>query len=97
MDACFRLAERPFQDFAPLREKHFCQFVEFFFGILRSAAEFLRFREFNWDVFANRLHMDPIHFLRGVYTGSDPELLAFTRDRIQNCSCLHEIGSIWIL
>ena len=25
---------------------------------------------------------DPIHLLRGVYTGSDPELLAFTRDRI---------------
>ena len=32
-----------------------------------------------WD----RIHLDPIHFLRGVYTGSDPELLAFTRDRIQ--------------
>ena len=31
----------------------------------------------------NRIHLDPIHFLRGVYTGSDPELLAFTRDRIQ--------------
>ena len=30
----------------------------------------------------NRIHLDPIHFLRGVYTGSDPELLAFTRDRI---------------
>ena len=29
-----------------------------------------------------RIHLDPIHFLRGVYTGSDPELLAFTRDRI---------------
>ena len=32
-----------------------------------------------WD----RIHLDPIHFLRGVYTGSDPKLLAFTRDRIQ--------------
>ena len=31
-----------------------------------------------WD----RIHLDPIHFLRGVYTGSDPELLAFTRYRI---------------
>ena len=31
-----------------------------------------------WD----RIHLDPIHFLRGVYTGSDPELFAFTRDRI---------------
>ena len=30
----------------------------------------------------NRIHLDPIHFLRGVYTWSDPELLAFTRDRI---------------
>ena len=30
----------------------------------------------------DRIHLDPIHFLRGVYTGSDPELLAFTRDRI---------------
>ena len=32
-----------------------------------------------WD----RIHFAPIHFLRSVYTGSDPELLAFTRDRIQ--------------
>ena len=31
-----------------------------------------------WD----RIHLDLIHFLRGVYTGSDPELLAFTQDRI---------------
>ena len=31
-----------------------------------------------WD----RIHWDPIHFLRSVYTGSDPELSAFTRDRI---------------
>ena len=31
-----------------------------------------------WD----RIHLDPIHFLMGVYTGSDPELLAFTRYRI---------------
>ena len=31
-----------------------------------------------WD----RTHLDPIHFLRGVYTGSDPELFAFTRDQI---------------
>ena len=31
-----------------------------------------------WD----RIHLDPIHFLRSVYTGSDPELFAFTRDRI---------------
>ena len=31
-----------------------------------------------WD----RIHLDLIHFLRGVYTGSDPELLASTRDRI---------------
>ena len=31
-----------------------------------------------WD----RIHLDPIHFLSGVYTGSDPELFAFTRDRI---------------
>ena len=30
----------------------------------------------------NRIHLDLIHFLRCVYTGSDPELLAFTRDRI---------------
>ena len=29
-----------------------------------------------------RIHLDLIHFLRGVYTGSDPEWLAFTRDRI---------------
>ena len=26
--------------------------------------------------------MDPIYFLKGVYTGSDPELSAFTLDRI---------------
>ena len=30
----------------------------------------------------DRIHLDPIHFLRGVYTGSDPELLTFTRDWI---------------
>ena len=57
MDACLRSAERPFQDLAPLKEKHFCPFVEFFFGILRSVAEFLRLREVNWDVFVNRLRM----------------------------------------
>ena len=55
MDACLRSAERPFQDLASLKEKHFCPFVEFFFGILRSVAEFRRFREINWDVFVNRL------------------------------------------
>ena len=38
----------------------------------RSKAPFTR----------DRIHLDPIHFLRGVYTGSDPELLAFTWDRI---------------
>ena len=27
-------------------------------------------------------HLDPIYFLRGVYTGSNPGLLAFTQDRI---------------
>ena len=38
-------------------EKHFYPFVEFFFGILRSVAEFLRFREVNWDVSVNRLRI----------------------------------------
>ena len=31
-----------------------------------------------WD----RIHLDLIQFLRGIYTGSDPELLAFTPDRM---------------
>ena len=57
MYAYLHSAERPFQDLAPLKEKHFCPFVEFFFGILRSVAEFLRLREVNWDVFVNRLRM----------------------------------------
>ena len=57
MDACFRSAERLFQDLAALKEKHFCQFVDFFFGILRSVAEFLRFLEVSWDVLVNRLDM----------------------------------------
>ena len=57
MDACLRSAERPFQNLAPLKEKHFCPFVEFFFGILRSVAEVLRFLEVDWDVFVNRLRM----------------------------------------
>ena len=40
-----------------------------------------------------------MHFLRGVYTGSDPDLLAFTRARDPFGSdplfegCLHGIGS----
>ena len=55
--ACLCSAERPFQDLAPLKEKHFCPFVDFFFGILKSVAEFLRFLDVSWDVFVNRLHM----------------------------------------
>ena len=42
-------------------------------SVISSKAPFTR----------DRIHLDPIHFLRGVYTGSDPELLAFTRDRIR--------------
>ena len=34
------------------------------------------------SIWIRSIHLDPIHFLRGVYTGSDPELLAFTQDRI---------------
>ena len=50
-DACLHSAVRPFQDLAPLNEKHFCPFLEFFFGNLsqllypydswRSAGMFL--------------------------------------------------------
>ena len=25
------------------------------------------------------INLNPIHFLRGIYTGADPELMAFTR------------------
>ena len=48
-DACLHSAERPFQDLAPLIEKHFCPFLEFFFCSLRSVDVFLRFLEFNLD------------------------------------------------
>ena len=56
-DASLLSAERPFQDLAPLNEKHFCPFFEFFFGNLRSVTVFLRFLEVSWDVFVKRLHM----------------------------------------
>ena len=56
-DASLHSAERPFQDLAPLNEKDFCPFLEFFFGNLRSVAVFLRFLEVSWDVFVKRLHM----------------------------------------
>ena len=55
--ACLRSAARPFQDLATLREKHFCPFVDFFFGIVRSVAELLRLLEVSWDVLMNRLRM----------------------------------------
>ena len=56
-DASLHSAERPFQDLAPLYEKHFCPFLEFFFGNLRSVAVFLRFLEVSWDIFVKRLHI----------------------------------------
>ncbi len=37
-DANLLSTERQFQDLAPLNEKHFCPFFEFFFDTLRSVA-----------------------------------------------------------
>ena len=62
-DASFPPAERAFQVLAPLNEKHFCPFLEFFFGSLKSVAVFLRFLEVNWDVLMKRLriYLGPAH------------------------------------
>ena len=51
----FNSVERPFQDLAPLKEKHFCPLLEFFFGNLRSVTVFLMFLEVSWDIFVTRL------------------------------------------
>ena len=51
VDAILRSGETPFQNLAPLDGKHFCPFVELFFGILRSVAESLRFLKVSWNAF----------------------------------------------
>ena len=56
MEAFLCSGERPFQDLAPLKEKHFCPFADFLFGTLRSVAEFLRFLEVSWDVRSTETH-----------------------------------------
>ena len=56
-DASLHSAEGPFQDLAPLNEKHFCPFLELFFGNLRLADVFLRFQEVIPEVFEEILHI----------------------------------------
>ena len=44
-DACFAFFGKLFQTLAPLYEKHFCPFNDFFLGICTSESVFLRL----WD------------------------------------------------
>ena len=93
MDACLRSAERPFQDLAPLKEKHFCPFVEFFFGILRSVSEFLRLCEVNWDVFVNRLRMygGARPCMRNLFTKTKRQIAELSRHSMIPCLKLTEV------
>lgn len=53
----FKSAERPFHNLAPLKEKHFCLFVDILFGILRSVSVFLRLHEVNFEFLSKRFSM----------------------------------------
>ena len=53
--ACLQLAERLFQSFAPLNEKHFLPFYVPFFGSLRSVDVLRSLYEILCEFFLNKL------------------------------------------
>ena len=53
--ACLQLAERLFQSFAPLNEKHFLPFSVHFFGNLRSVDVLRSLYEVLCEFFLNKL------------------------------------------
>ena len=53
--ACFDPAERLFQSFAPLKEKDFWPFTDFFMGSLKSFSVLRRLLEQRFEFFINVL------------------------------------------